>query len=137
MDNMRRNCKWMFGAIFLVALVLLGLRWSSSIQNKGPVFDEQYITVPINNLIEDGWSIQTAIDFQETKGPAMIWPYAIIGEWFGGTLHDLRLVSVWFSILAIVVLVWIAFVASCTGEPLFLLQLDGCCFHTTLSSVKL
>ena len=49
MDNMRSNCKWMFGAIFLVALVLVGLRWLSSIQNKGPVFDEQYITKPINN----------------------------------------------------------------------------------------
>jgi hypothetical protein len=108
MDSNRSNYKWMFGAIILVAIVVLGLRWSTSIQNKGPVFDEQYITVPINNLIEHGWSVETAIDFQETKGPAMIWPYAIVGEWFGGTLQDLRLVSVWFSILAIGILVWIA-----------------------------
>lgn len=108
MDKKHSNYKWMIGAVLLVTIVLLGLRWTTSIQDKGPVFDEQYITIPINNLIEDGWSVETAIDFQETKGPAMIWPYAIIGEWFGGTLLDLRLVSVLFSILAVGVLVWIA-----------------------------
>lgn len=108
MDKNRSDYKWMIGTAILVAIMLLGLRWTTSIQEKGPVFDEQYITIPINNLIEDGWSVETAIDFQETKGPAMIWPYAVIGDWFGGTLLDLRLVSVWFSILAFGVLVWIA-----------------------------
>lgn len=108
MPDKRNNGQWMLGAIVLVAVVLLGLRWSTSILSKGPVFDEQYITIPINDLIREGWSVQTAIDFQETKGPAMIWPYALVGKWFGGSLNDLRLVSVWCSILAIGVLVWIA-----------------------------
>lgn len=108
MSNKPSHKQWMTGAIVIVAAVLFGLRWSTSIQSKGPVFDEQYITVPINNLIDDGWSIETAIDFQETKGPAMIWPYAVVGKWFGGTLNDLRLVSVLFSIFAAGVLLWIA-----------------------------
>ena len=108
MNNNQSTYKWMFIAIFIVALVLQGLRWSSAILDKGPIFDEQYITIPINNLIEVGWTVETAIDFQETKGPAMIWPYAIAGEWFGGSLNDLRLVSVWFSILSIGILIWIA-----------------------------
>ena len=97
MNKKQNNAVWIIGAIVLVTIALQGLRWMSAIQGKGPVLDEQYITVPINNLIVKGWSVETAIDFQETKGPAMIWPYAIIGEWLGGELNDLRFVSVLFS----------------------------------------
>ena len=107
LDN-ARDKSWIVAAIFLVAVVLFGIRWSSGILSKGPVFDEKYITVPILNIINDGWSVETAIDFEETKGPAMIWPYAYVGKIFGGTLNDLRLVSVWSSILALLVLSWIA-----------------------------
>ena len=85
MSSKPSNKLWMTGAIVIVAAVLFVLRCSTSIQSNGPVLDQQYITVPINNLIDDGWSIETAIDFQETKGPAMIWPYAVVGKWFGGT----------------------------------------------------
>jgi hypothetical protein len=95
-------------SVFIAVWVVLGvLRWSTSITDKGPVFDEQYIIVPINNLIEKGWTVETAIDFQETKGPAMIWPYAFFGKLFGGTLNDLRLVSVWCSVLSATILAWI------------------------------
>ncbi|MBT4531037.1 MAG: hypothetical protein HOC27_07505 [Phycisphaerae bacterium] len=107
LDNQNNN-SWIVSATFLVVIVLFGIRWSSDILTKGPVFDEKYITVPIHNLINEGWSVETAIDFEETKGPAMIWPYAIAGKLFGGTLNDLRVVSVWFSILALLVLSWIA-----------------------------
>ena len=99
---------WMIGAVLFVAIVLLGVRYSSNILQLGVVFDEQYITQPINDLIDQGWSVQTAIDFEETKGPAMIWPYAFFGELFGGSLNALRLVSVLSSIGCMAVLAYIA-----------------------------
>jgi hypothetical protein len=108
MSNSKQDTLWIISAIFLVAVVLFGLRWSSEIMSKGPVYDEQYITEPIHQLINDGWSVETAIDFEETKGPAMIWPYAFFGKMFGGTLNDLRLVSVWCSIFGLAILLWIA-----------------------------
>ena len=113
----------MLCAVLLVAVVLFGLRWFSGILTKGPVFDEIYITVPINNLIEQGWSVETAIDFQETKGPAMIWPYAIAGKILGGSLNDLRVVSVWCSIIALAILSWIALRCSLYRYELLLVGL--------------
>ncbi len=98
----------MVGAVLFVAFVLLCVRFGSSILQSDFVFDEQYITVPINDLIEQGWSVQRAIDFEETKGPAMIWPYAFLGELFGGSLNALRMVSVSSSIGCMAVLAYIA-----------------------------
>ena len=108
MQNKESNSSWIIASIFLVAIVLFGVRWSSGILENGPVFDEQYITVPMHNLINEGWSVERAIDFEETKGPALIWPYAFFGKMLGGTLNDLRVISVWCSILALFVLSWIA-----------------------------
>ena len=104
----RNDWKWMCGAVVFVAAVLLIVRLSTGILQSGPVFDEQYITVPIYDIIDNGWSVQTAIDFEETKGPAMIWPYAFLGELLGGELNALRLVSVMSSIACMVVLTLIA-----------------------------
>ncbi|HIO53067.1 MAG TPA: hypothetical protein EYN32_05425 [Phycisphaerales bacterium] len=105
---MNRNVTWITSAAIFVAVVLFGVRWSSGIMNKGPVLDEKYITVPINDIITKGWTVETAIDFQETKGPAMIWQYAFFGKMLGGTLNDLRLISVWSSLLCLVLLTWVA-----------------------------
>ncbi|MDP7006182.1 MAG: hypothetical protein QF718_08245 [Phycisphaerales bacterium] len=123
MSETKSNLFWPLGAILLVIIVLSGLRWFSGITNKGVVFDEKYITVPINNLIEQGWSVETAIDFQETKGPAMIWPYAFFGKILGGSLNDLRLVSVWCSVLGLAILIWIAVRCSLYRKSLMLVAL--------------
>ncbi len=110
-------------AAIIVLVVLVGLRWFSGILNEGPVFDERYITIPINNLIEHGWSVETAIDFEETKGPAMIWPYAFVGKMLGSTLNDLRLVSMWCSVFGVVVLSWIALRGSISRNQLALVAI--------------
>ncbi|MCH2135774.1 MAG: hypothetical protein MK101_04225 [Phycisphaerales bacterium] len=72
---------WLVGVGVLIAL-MVGLRMSTRIADRGPVFDERWITRPIAEIIRKGWSVPTAIDFQETKGPAMIWPYALWGQLF-------------------------------------------------------
>ena len=99
---------WMITSVFIVAAVLFTVRYGSSVLQTSFVFDEQYIVVPIDNLIEQGWSIETAIDFEETKGPALIWPYAFFGELLGGSLNALRLVSVLSSIACMAMLAYIA-----------------------------
>lgn len=123
MGKENTNSPWIVSALVMVAVVLFGLRWSSGILSKGPVFDEKYITVPVQNLIDDGWSIDRAIDFEETKGPAMIWPYAVVGKIFGGTLNDLRLVSVWCSIIGLALLSWIAVRSAVYRKSLYLVAL--------------
>lgn len=103
---------WMAVAIVLVAA--LGVRWSADLSTTTPIFDEQYIIVPINTIIEKGWSVQTAIDFEETKGPAMIWPYAAFGRLVGGDLPTLRMLSVIFFVLSILPLLMLARWAGCS-----------------------
>jgi len=123
MRNGELHLQWVMSAVFLVAVVLFGLRFSTSILSKGVTFDEKYITAPIDNLITKGWSVETAIDYQETKGPAMIWPYAFVGKLLGGTLNDLRLISVWCSVLAVGVLAWIAVLCGVRKKTLYLVAI--------------
>ena len=108
MTDSKGNISWGIGAAILVVVVLFGVRWGTDLMNKGPILDAKYITVPINEIMQKGWSFQTAIDYEETKGPAMIWQYAFFGKLLGGSLNDLRLVSLWSSVLAFLVLAWIA-----------------------------
>ncbi len=103
-----RQVSWVISAILLAAVVLFGIRWYSGVLSKNLTWDEQYITVPIYQLIQNGWSVENAIDYEETKGPALIWLYAIGAEVFGDSLNDLRLVSVWCSIVGLAILSWIA-----------------------------
>lgn len=108
---------------FAFGLVLFALRVGTSILDKDVVFDEQYITIPMFNLIEEGWSVDTAIDYEETKGPALIWTYASIGEFFGGSLNDLRLVSLFASTVSLFILLLIACRERCSNKCLFLIAL--------------
>ena len=56
-SSRKHDWGWMFLSVLFVAAVLLGVRYSSGILQTGFVFDEKYITVPIDNLIEHGWSV--------------------------------------------------------------------------------
>lgn len=79
---------WILGALVLFVVLVIGIRMSSRIVNRGPVFDERWITRPMAELIRHGWTVDTAIDFQETKGPALIWPYAIWGSLLVSDPHE-------------------------------------------------
>ncbi|MHC4080318.1 MAG: hypothetical protein ACYTFF_08430 [Planctomycetota bacterium] len=103
-----RSWPWVLGALLLVLVVALALRFGTNVLKKGATFDEPYIVPPIENLVNEGWSVANAIDFKETKGPAFIWAYAIGGEMLGGELNSLRLVSIVFFVLGAVPLLWIA-----------------------------
>lgn len=99
-DRAGRERTWIVVSLLVLLGTALFLRFGTGIRDAGPRFDERYITVPINELMEQGWSTETAIDYQETKGPALIWPYAVIGKWLGGDLNALRQVSCLFFVLS-------------------------------------
>ena len=84
----RNSGLWGLAGALLLVVVVLGLRTSTRIADRGPVFDERWITRPIAELLRKGWSVERAIDFQETKGPALIWPYALWGACFVGDVDE-------------------------------------------------
>ena len=107
----------------LVVVIALGLRFGTNAAAIASTFDEPYITVPIVNLIEQGWSVRTAIDFDETKGPGLIWPYALLGKVIGSSLADLRLISVLFFVLGAIPLLDIARRCSISGGGLWMVAI--------------
>ncbi len=105
-----RQHEWLWGvvAVGLVAAVLFLLRWGLHLSDLALTFDEGWIRRPIQALIAEGWSVRTAIDFEETKGPGMIWPYALLGVLLGGDIGQLRLISVVLAVACVGPLVWVA-----------------------------
>lgn len=99
---------WMAAAVALTLLVAMGLRVGTRIATLGQRFDEPWTRQPIEALVTEGWSVRTAIDFEETKGPAFVWPYAAMARVFGGELGQLRLTTVCFFVLGVVPLLLIA-----------------------------
>ncbi len=93
---------WTIGSVLLVLAVALVLRYSTNILDEGPVFDEHFSLGTMQTLLLSGWSVETAIDFKETKGPAYIWAYAAAGMFVGSELNALRLVSNLFFVLGVV-----------------------------------
>ncbi|MHC4108416.1 MAG: hypothetical protein ACYSTY_10065 [Planctomycetota bacterium] len=71
-------------------------------------------------LIDESWSVENAIDFEETKGPALIWTYALVGELVGSELNRLRLVSVAFFVLGSVPLLLIGRACGVAGPWLLI-----------------
>lgn len=111
---------WAIASLAAMVLVFIGLRLLTGVSGSPERWDEIYITAPMFDIIEHGWTVQTAIDFQETKGPALIWPYAFVGDWLGGSLNDLRLVSGLFFVLSAVPLILLAWRCGMRRIDLFL-----------------
>ncbi|MDG2422506.1 MAG: hypothetical protein P8M22_00860 [Phycisphaerales bacterium] len=99
---------WMFLSVLIVLVAGFGLRWGSAVLEKDRTWDEPFILMPIEDLVDRGWSVETAIDFQEAKGPAMIWPYAMWGDAYGSSLNDYRLLSLVCFILTLFPLLLLA-----------------------------
>ena len=70
-----RTWAWAVGGVLLVLVVALALRYGTNVLDKDAFFDEPYTIVPIENLVNEGWTVAHALDYKETKGPAFIWTY--------------------------------------------------------------
>lgn len=101
----RGSWAWAVAAAVLVVAVAAGGRYATRIRDKEALYDEVYLYGAIEDLIVKGWSVETAIDYRETKGPALIWTYALAGAAAGSGLDDMRLVSAIFFAAGVVPLV--------------------------------
>ena len=99
---------WTAAAFLLVLGAAISLRLGTNVLNFDNKWDEKFTRIPIEDLIHKGWTVETAIDFTESKGPTLIWTYAALGEPLGGSLNDLRLITVMFFVLGAVPLLIIA-----------------------------
>lgn len=118
MNESRHDARWF--ALALVILAGLGLRYGTNILDYPDVRDELLMKKPVDDIVERGWSIETAIDYQEVKGPAFFWPYALGAQVIGNTMNDLRLISLLFFIGGAVPLLLIALRCGAKGWRLLL-----------------
>jgi hypothetical protein len=114
---------WLVLGLLLVAVLGGALRLGTDVTRSDAVFDEALIRQPIDDINARGWSIETAIDFEETKGPAMIWTYAALSRLLGSELNDLRLISVLLFIAGVAPLLLIARRCMIRGPTLLLVAL--------------
>jgi len=117
--SLRRDLAWIALTVAMVLAAGIGLRFGTDVLRlPAEVRDEYLMKAPIDAILLRGWSIETAIDYQEVKGPAFYWSYAIAGEVIGGGINELRLVSVAFFLAAIGPLLFIARRAGIRGAGL-------------------
>jgi len=91
MDDARmsqRDRLWASISILVGVVAAFALRWGTSVRDQPPTFDERWITRPMADVIRRGWTVETAIDFQEAKGPGLIWPYAAVGQLLVDDPHE-------------------------------------------------
>ncbi|MGI9014236.1 MAG: hypothetical protein ACR2GY_08300 [Phycisphaerales bacterium] len=107
-DAARSQLGWLLSACLIVVMLGGLLRYGTQVLDHGNMFDEVYIKAPIDDLVHNGWTVEHALDFKETKGPTLIWSYAGIAEIVGSSLNDYRLISAFFFIAGVLPLLWIA-----------------------------
>jgi hypothetical protein len=87
---------WTLIAAGTLLIAAIAIRFASLASVDEPRFDEVFSLPAISAIVREGWTARTALDFEETKGPGFIWPYAAFGAVVGDDLPRLR----WLSIAA-------------------------------------
>jgi hypothetical protein len=105
-------------AMLIVVLAAAGLRYGSAILTLSDVRDEALMKQPIDDILNQGWSVDTAINYQEVKGPVFFWSYAAGGTILGGSMNDLRLISVLFFIASAAMFLLILYQCGARGMML-------------------
>lgn len=123
MSDTKRSISWFTLAMMLVIAAGFALRHGTNVLNIDNVRDEYKMKVPIDNIVEKGWSIDTAINYQEVKGPAFFWPYAAGGQLLGHDIYNLRLISLLFFIGGAIPLLLIAMRCGVNGWTLIVVAL--------------
>ncbi len=99
---------WFALAMLIVIVAGLALRYGTNILDYPDVRDELLMKRPIDGIVQSGWNVDTAINYQEVKGPAFFWPYAAGAQMIGNEMNDLRLISMLFFIGGAIPLLLIA-----------------------------
>ncbi len=77
----------------VLAAVAAGLRLATHVADRPAIWDEKRMSPVIEALTERGWTVETAIDYQDTKGPAFFWLYGAAAEITGPDVTRLRPLS--------------------------------------------
>ena len=112
------NALWIGVAMLAVAAIALGLHFGTNVRQKSSIRDEPLMKVPIDDIHEKGWSVETAIDYQEVKGPIFFWMYAIPAELFGNDINTMRLVSISYLVFGALPVLLLAGMAGVRGPPI-------------------
>ncbi len=90
----------MLAATAVLAVVAAGLRLSFVVPAGEPRWDEIYMQPIVEAIVAGGWTVEHAIDYTDTKGPAFFWTCAALAEVIGSDIESLRLINLAFFVLA-------------------------------------
>ncbi|TVQ51534.1 MAG: hypothetical protein EA377_12385, partial [Phycisphaerales bacterium] len=96
----RTDWGWMLLGLLLIVVLAMGLRYGTDLLEMPYVYDERLMKVPVDDIVERGWSRETMLDYQEVKGPTFYWLYALSANVIGSAMNDLRLFSSFCFILS-------------------------------------
>ena len=91
------------GVLIALAVMLgagLVLRFATNTAALGPVWDEPVLQEVVAAIVDDGWTVSNALDYEDTKGPVFFWLYAGLGELIGVEVGDLRLITLAIFVLS-------------------------------------
>jgi len=103
-----RSPWWLIASFAMVAFAALAIHVGSGVGSVANVRDEDLMKVPIDAILDQGWSVRTAIDYQEVKGPIFFWMYAGPGELTGNSINAMRFISMAYFVLGAIALLLIA-----------------------------
>lgn len=64
-----------------------------------PIWDESYMLPVVREIVNEHWSLESLVDYQDTKGPAFFWTYAAWCSLFSTSLSSLRLLTMALTVL--------------------------------------
>ena len=105
-DDLRRDAgrgrRWpaAAAATAVLAVVAVGLRLSLVASTDELRWDEIYMQPVVEAIVTGGWTVEHAIDYADTKGPAFFWTCAALAEVIGSDIESLRLINLAFFVLA-------------------------------------
>jgi hypothetical protein len=87
-------------AVAVLLLVGVGLRLATGVGGLEPQWDEPVMQPIVARIVDEGWSLETAVDYEDTKGPVFFWLYALPAGVVGADVGSLRVVSLVLFVLA-------------------------------------
>jgi hypothetical protein len=95
--------------------VAIALRGGTRIGAKPAIWDEDVMLPVVTAIVEGGWTAPHLLDYEDTKGPAFFWTYALAAEVVGADLAALRGLSIACFVLGAGAVGWLA--ARCGFRP--------------------
>jgi hypothetical protein len=80
-------------AVAVLATLSLALRFGTRVSELEPVWDEPLMQPVVAAIVNQGWTAEHMLDYEDTKGPAFFWGYALVAEVLGPSVGVLRIIT--------------------------------------------